>query len=76
MSSYCGIVYDEVDEVVIERSPVIRGTWKEAKDDALKLCEHVNKNPDDYNGETVDESCAYVSGPGGLEFDELAKVLP
>lgn len=39
---YVGVLYDWIEEVVIEQSPIIRGTWDEAMADARALIQVVN----------------------------------
>lgn len=62
---YVGIVYDILDEVVIDTSPIERETQTEAMRDALSLVAYVNSHSSDYNGRTVYREDAYVKGPDG-----------
>lgn len=66
---YTGIVFDIVDEVRIESSPVIRATPEAAYQDALALVKYINENSADFNDRVVDETDAYVYGPSGIEWD-------
>lgn len=65
MSGYFGIVYDIIDEVVIDTSPIERATEAEAKRDALALLAYINSHSSDYNGRRVYPEDAYVKGPSG-----------
>ncbi|UEC03938.1 hypothetical protein [Burkholderia vietnamiensis] len=66
---YVGVVYDIVDEVVIERHCQIRETREEAMRDAQALCELINANRDEYGDRTVDrETDAYVMVDGEIEY--------
>jgi hypothetical protein len=75
---YVGVVYDWIEEVVIERSPVIRATFDEALVDAKALCKTINEQAEAYDDESdgnttvgrVDDSYAYVQGPRGIENED------
>ena len=58
---YIGVVHDAFDMTMIEQSPVIRSDISDAKRDALALCDHVAKNPEDYDGREVDWSYGDVA---------------
>ena len=75
---YVGIVYDFIEDVVIERSPILRRTAAEALADAKALCRVVNEraeayddtNDDDSTVGRVDDSYAAVQGPYGIEDED------
>jgi hypothetical protein len=46
MSRFIGAVV--IDDITIERSPVIRATYEEAQKDAHALVAHINEYPEDY----------------------------
>lgn len=75
---YTGVVYDFIEEVVIDRSPIIRATAREALEDAKALVRVVNEQAesfDDTNDDNttvgrVDNSYAAVEGPHGIEDED------
>jgi hypothetical protein len=75
---YVGLVYDFIEEVVIERSPIVRATAADALADAKALCRVVNAQAeayDDTNDDNttvgrVDASYAAVQGPHGIEDED------
>lgn len=66
MRGYIGIVYDILDEVVIDTSPIERETESAAMADALSLVTYINSHSSDYNGRKVYREDAYVKGPDGV----------
>lgn len=46
MANFQGILFDIVDEVIIERGPVLRGTEEEAMADALALLSQADDSYD------------------------------
>jgi hypothetical protein len=75
---FVGVVYDLIEEVVIDRSPVIRGTYAEAMKDALDMIPQINAMAeladDESDGNTtvgrVDESYAFVCIDGLVAYSE------
>ena len=75
---FVGLVYDWIEEVVIDRSSVIRATAAAALADAKALCRVVNAQAeaiDDSTDENTsvgrcDESYAFVQGPHGIESED------
>lgn len=73
---YQGVLYDLIDEVIVERGPVIRGTYAEAMADAHALLAVVNAEAeaaDDESDENtsvgrVDDSYCFVLCDGSLEY--------
>lgn len=57
-----GVLFDILDEVIIDRAPVLRGTYAEAMADAEKLVEVVNAM---FDGR-VDSGYCYVLVDGVL----------
>lgn len=73
---FTGVLYDCYEEIVIERSAVIRATREAAMEDAKALIEFVNSEAEAFDdadgGDTtvgrVDESYCFVVGPDGIEY--------
>jgi hypothetical protein len=75
--AFQGVIYDALEEIIIERSPVLRGTREEAYADALALIAVVNAAAEDTDEDErnwtvgrVDESyCYIVSTLHGIDHD-------
>lgn len=73
-----GVLFDIIEEVIIERGPVLRATYAEAMADAEKLVAAMNKQAeswdDDSDGNTtvgrVDDSYCFVLIDGVLAYSE------
>lgn len=78
MKDFQGALYDILEEVVIERAPVVRGTYDEAMADARALVKVVNDMAeladDDSDSNTtigrVDDSYCYVLIDGLIAYSE------
>ena len=76
--AFQGVLFDILEEVVIERSPVIRGTYAEAMADAKALIAVVNGMAeacdDESDGNTtigrVDDSYCFVMVDGYIVYSE------
>lgn len=73
-----GVLYDIVEEVIIERSAVLRGTYAEAMADAGKLVAVMNDQAEAWDDESgsnttvgrVDDSYCFVLIDGVIAFSE------
>lgn len=74
---YEGVLYDDIEGVVIERSPVLRATYTEAFEDAKQLVALVNVRAEAADDESdidstigrVDITYCYVKVDGQIAFD-------
>lgn len=72
---FCGVLFDMLEEVVIERSPVIRATYAEAMADAKALVPVVNQMAEDADDDNttigrVDETYCFVTVNGRIAHSE------
>lgn len=74
---FVGAIYDILEDVVIERSPVIRATYAEAMADARALVKVVNDNAEAFDDELdnqsigrVDDSYCHVLIDGEVFFGD------
>lgn len=73
-----GVLYDIVEEVIIERSAVLRATYAEAMTDAEKLVTVMNARAEAWDDESgsnttvgrVDESYCFVLVNGVIAYSE------
>lgn len=67
-NQYVGVLYDIVNDIVKERSPIIRATYDAALADAEQLVTDWNLNPDN-RGDELDEYDCYVEIDGQINFN-------
>lgn len=67
-NQYIGVLYNIIDEVVKERSPIIRATYDAALADAEQLVTVWNLNPDNRD-DPMDEYDCYVEIDGQISFE-------
>jgi hypothetical protein len=75
---FVGVLYDIVEDIVIERSAVIRGSYAEALNDAKGLVKYVNDEAEafDDSGDAnttvgrVDDSWCFVMVGNEVLFDQ------
>jgi alkanesulfonate monooxygenase SsuD/methylene tetrahydromethanopterin reductase-like flavin-dependent oxidoreductase (luciferase family) len=80
-NEFVGVVYDLIEDVRIEISPIIRRTWEEAFADAKELLSVVNDQAayeDEQDGRNttvgrVDDSYACVQCAWGIEDEDAKK---
>ena len=70
-----GVLFDIVEEVIIERGPVLRATYAEAMEDARKLVGAVNQLAEDADDGfstigRVDDSYCFVLIDGVIAYSE------
>lgn len=82
MKEFNGVIFDMIEDVIIDRSPVLRATYAEAMADAKALVKVVNDEAeaidDDrgYDGENssigrVDASFCFVAVDGQVVYSEM-----
>ena len=70
-----GVLFDLIEEVIIDRAPVTRGTYAEAMEDAKQLVAVVNVMAESADDDTstigrVDESYCFVLIDGLIAYSE------
>jgi hypothetical protein len=70
---YVGIVFDALNDQVMEISPTIRATPEAAHRDAVALIAVVNEQPQAGLDGLVDDSYAFVLGASGIAYDYPAQ---
>lgn len=70
-----GVLFDLIEEVIIDRAPVTRGTYAEAMEDAKQLVAVVNVMAENADDDTstigrVDDSYCFVLIDGLIAYSE------
>ncbi len=74
---YVGVLYDLIEDVIVEQSAIIRATPDAAYRDAKELIAVFNDGLEAYDDSDddnttvgrVDETWCFVTGPNGIEWD-------
>lgn len=65
-----GVLYDILDEIVVDRAPAIRGTYAEAMEDAKQMVDAFNAMAEDDDSRRVDDSYCFVLIDGLIAYSE------